>query len=67
MKYEEIILNLLNRVQELEEQVAEIKNQIYFPSEELIERSIKTPTRNEAKSRAMDYIRIKYPDSLLSG
>ncbi len=67
MNYDKIILELLSRVQELEEQMSEVKGKLSSIEieEELIEAEQDEFTRSQARDKAIKIIQQKYPDYLV--
>jgi hypothetical protein len=68
MNYDRIILELLNRVQTLEEQMAEVKAELSSQDDDREEDEVAEEkgqggfTRSQARDRAMKLIQTKFPD-----
>jgi len=69
MNFDRIILELMSRVQTLEEQMVEVKTELASRSEEFEDDSIENEqgdfTRSQARDKAMKIIRSKFPDYLV--
>ena len=69
MNYDRIILELMSRVQTLEEQMIEVKTELAFRTEEFEDEFIENEqgefTRSQARDKAISIIQRKYPDYLV--
>jgi hypothetical protein len=67
MNYDRIILELLDRVKSLEEQVEEIKSELYENDDsEAQENEQGTFSRKDGRQKVMDLIKEKFPDYAVS-